>query len=95
MEDNDLKFQGIADMASFGQFGIRQLGASETSIEGESFYAVLALEPSVVVLQLGGRGDSEITLNLSPDTALSSFVGPINEIEVNSGSVVGYLRSRN
>ena len=91
MEDNDLKYQGIADMASFGQFGIRQLGASETSIEGELFYAVLALEDSSITLQLGGRGDSSITINL---VAGQLLVAPINEIEVTSGSVVGYLRSK-
>ena len=91
MEDNDLKYQGIADMASFGQFGIRQLGATETSIEGELFYAVLALEDSSITLQLSGRGDSEITLNLVTG---QPFVAPINEIEVTSGSVVGYLRSK-
>lgn len=86
---NYLNYQN-KNLASLGQFGLRVLTTS--SIVGEHFVAILAVEDSVISASIneyeGNIGDTSITsLSLSKGMVI---YGRFDNIVVASGKVIAY-----
>lgn len=82
------------NLASFGQYGHRILSAAETSVAGEYFFAIIALQDAVVDYTSSpnqGGGDTTIT-NLTLNKGCSIY-GRLTTITVDSGECVAYLMS--
>lgn len=87
--NNTLQYQGIADMASFGQFGFRKLVSTDISETGERFVAIQVLEDAEISVDCKGRGDTTFSDTLSAGTAI---YGDFENISVTTGKVLAYLR---
>ena len=62
MPQNTLKYAEINNLASLGQFGIRQLATGETSTTGEKFMAVYANVDSDFTVASTSGGDASFTV---------------------------------
>ena len=68
---NTLKYAEINNLASLGQFGVRQLATGETSTTGEKFMAVYAnVDSDFTSEQYSEGGDESITVKLKAGNAL-------------------------
>ena len=77
---------------SFGDFGFRHLGPGETSVSGERFCLIEALDNvNVDFTNNTTGGDTTLTGLVLKD--FHSVRGDITDITVNSGHVIAYLRN--
>jgi len=77
---------------SFGDFGFRHLGPGETSVSGERFCLIEALNNTNVDFTNNTTGgDTTLTGLVLKD--FHSVRGDITDITVNSGYVIAYLRN--
>ncbi len=76
---------------SFGDNGLRIISASESSITGENFCAISALEVSTISCDIDTiGGDTSISsLSLAPGQII---VGNFDDVSVASGKIICYLR---
>ena len=88
---SDLYYSGEFQKLSFGDKGLRVIAASATSLAGENFCAIQALESSTISCDIDSvGGDASITsLALG---AGSIIYGNFDDVSVASGKVVCYLR---
>ena len=88
---SDLYYSGEFQKLSFGDKGLRVIAASATSLAGENFCAIQALESSTISCDIDTIGcDTSITsLALG---AGSIIYGNFDDVSVASGKVVCYLR---
>ena len=85
MPQNTLKYAEINNLASLGQFGIRQLATGETSTTGEKFMAVYANVDSDFTVASTSGGDASFTVKL---LAGGSLVGPYKNITGLTGDIL-------
>ena len=88
---SDLYYSSECQKLSFGDKGLRVIAASATSLAGENFCAIQALESSTISCDIDTiGGDTSITsLALG---AGSIIYGNFDDVSVASGNVVCYLR---
>ena len=88
---SNLYFSSDFQKLSFGDNGLRIIPASGTSIAGESFCAIQAIEASTISCDIdAAAGDASITsLAL---TAGSIIYGNFDDVDCASGKVICYLR---
>jgi hypothetical protein len=88
---SDLYYSSEFQKLSFGDKGLRVIAASATSLAGENFCAIQALESSTISCDIDTiGGDTSITsLALG---AGSIIYGNFDDVSVASGNVVCYLR---
>ena len=88
---SNLYYSSDFQKLSFGDNGLRIIPASGTSIAGESFCAIQAVEASTISCDIDTTGgDASITsLALS---AGSIIYGNFDDVSVASGKVICYLR---
>lgn len=88
---SDLYYSSEFQKLSFGDKGLRVIAASATSLAGENFCAIQALESSTISCDIDiVGGDTSITsLALG---AGSIIYGNFDDVSVVSGKVVCYLR---
>jgi hypothetical protein len=78
---NSLENNSESNLASLGQFGVRQLATGETSTTGEKFMAVYANEDSEFTSeQYSEGGDESITVKLKAGNALPGAFINITEL---------------
>ena len=82
---NTLKYAEINNLASLGQFGVRQLATGETSTTGEKFMAVYANVDSDFTVASTSGGDASFTVKL---LAGGSLVGPYKNITGLTGDIL-------
>jgi len=82
---NTLKYAEINNLASLGQFGVRQLATGETSTTGEKFMAVYANVDSDFTVASTSGGDASFTVTL---LAGGSLVGPYKNITGLTGDIL-------
>ena len=82
---NTLKYAEINNLASLGQFGVRQLATGETSTTGEKFMAVYANVDSDFTVASTSGGDASFTVKL---LAGGSLVGPYKNIIGLTGDIL-------
>ena len=82
---NTLKYAEINNLASLGQFGVRQLATGETSTTGEKFMAVYANVNSDFTVASTSGGDASFTVKL---LAGGSLVGPYKNITGLTGDIL-------
>ena len=82
---NTLKYAEINNLASLGQFGVRQLATGETSTTGEKFMAVYANVDSHFTVASTSGGDASFTVKL---LAGGSLVGPYKNITGLTGDIL-------
>jgi hypothetical protein len=82
---NTLKYAEINNLASLGQFGVRQLATGETSTTGEKFIAVYANVDSDFTVASTSGGDASFTVKL---LAGGSLVGPYKNITGLTGDIL-------
>ena len=82
---NTLKYAEINNLASLGQFGVRQLATGETSTTGEKFMAVYANVDSDFTSESTSGGDASFTVTL---LAGGSLVGPYKNITGLTGDIL-------
>ena len=82
---NTLKYAEINNLASLGQFGVRQLATGETSTTGEKFMAVYANVDSDFKVASTSGGDASFTVKL---LAGGSLVGPYKNITGLTGDIL-------
>ena len=82
---NTLKYAEINNLASLGQFGVRQLATGETSTTGEKFMAVYANVDSNFTVASTSGGDASFTVKL---LAGGSLVGPYKNITGLTGDIL-------
>mgnify|MGYP007046306906 CR=1 FL=1 len=87
----DLYYSSEFQKISFGDKGLRVLSIGATSVAGENFCAIQAIESSTISCDIDTvGGDSSITsLALG---AGSIIYGNFDDVSVASGKVVCYLR---
>ena len=85
MPQNTLKYAEINNLASLGQFGIRQLATGETSTTGEKFMAIYANVDSDFTVASTSGGDASFTVKL---LAGGSLVGPYKNITGLTGDIL-------
>ena len=87
----NLNFSNEYQRLSFGDYGLRIISATETSVSGEHFGAIQSLEDSTIsCTNNASEGDTSITsLAL---TSGSILYGNFDDISVASGKIVCYLR---
>lgn len=77
---------------SFGDFGFRHLGPGETSVSGERFCLIEALNNTNVDFTNNTTGgDTTLTGLVLKD--FHSVRGDITDLTVNQGHVIAYLRN--
>lgn len=85
---------------ALGRYGLRILGAAATSVAGEYFCAIQALESSVVDFTSGDASNrdpdgyptgGDTTINNLAIPAGTIIYGYLTDITVDSGNVVAYL----
>ncbi len=77
---------------SFGDFGFRHLGPGETSLSGERFCLIQALDnTNVDFTNNTPGGDTTITGLTMKD--FHEILGDITDLTVNQGNVIAYLRN--
>ena len=77
---------------SFGDFGFRHLGPGETSVSGERFCLIEALDNVNVDFRNNTTGgDTTLTGLVLKD--FHSVRGDITDLTVNQGHVIAYLRN--
>ncbi len=77
---------------SFGDFGFRHLGPGETSVSGERFCLIEALDNvNVDFTNNTTGGDTTLTGLVLKD--FHSVRGDITDLTVNQGHVIAYLRN--
>jgi hypothetical protein len=82
---NTLKYAEINNLASLGQFGVRQLATGDTSTTGEKFMAVYANVDSDFTVASTSGGDASFTVKL---LAGGSLVGPYKNITGLTGDIL-------
>ena len=82
---NTLKYAEINNLASLGQFGVRQLATGEISTTGEKFMAVYANVDSDFTVASTSGGDASFTVKL---LAGGSLVGPYKNITGLTGDIL-------
>jgi len=82
---NTLKYAEINNLASLGQFGVRQLATGETSTTGEKFMAIYANVDSDFTVASTSGGDASFTVTL---LAGGSLVGPYKNITGLTGDIL-------
>jgi hypothetical protein len=82
---NSLENNSESNLASLGQFGVRQLATGETSTTGEKFMAVYANVDSDFTSESTSGGDASFTVTL---LAGGSLVGPYKNITGLTGDIL-------
>ena len=83
---NTLKYAEINNLASLGQFGVRQLATGETSTTGEKFMSFYANEDSTFTVESYTEGgDDSVTIKLF---AGGTIPGPYKNITGLTGDIL-------
>ena len=85
MEINKLEFNSESNLASLGQFGVRQKVTGATTTTDEKFMAVYANEDSDFTTESYSGGDSSFTVKL---LAGGSIVGAFKNITSVTGDIL-------
>jgi hypothetical protein len=85
VESNPLQNDLGYNLASLGQFGVRQLTTNATSAIGEKFMAIYANEDSDFTVASTGGGDPSFTVSLK---AGGSLPGPYKNITGLTGNIL-------
>jgi hypothetical protein len=85
MAINKLEFNSESNLASLGQFGVRQKATGETTTTDEKFMAIYANEDSEFTTQSYSGGDASFTIKLK---AGGSLPGPYKNITELTGNIL-------
>ena len=88
---SNLYYSGEFQKLSFGDKGLRVISASATSLAGENFCAIQAIESSVISCDIDTIGGDTSISSLSMSTGVVIY-GNFDDVSVASGNVICYLR---
>tara|TARA_Y100000385_G_scaffold281964_2_gene335631 strand:+ start:242 stop:514 length:273 start_codon:yes stop_codon:yes gene_type:complete len=88
---SDLYYSSEFQKLSFGDKGLRVIAASATSLTGENFCAIQAIESSVISCDIDTIGGDTSISSLSMSTGVVIY-GNFDDVSVASGKVICYLR---
>tara|TARA_R110000803_G_C11839887_1_gene304436 strand:+ start:175 stop:447 length:273 start_codon:yes stop_codon:yes gene_type:complete len=84
---NTSEFQKL----SFGDKGLRILSAAGTSVVGENFCAIQAIESSVISCDINAIGGDASVSSLTLGAGVVIY-GNFDNITVTSGKIISYIR---
>jgi|GEM_PF-1281905 hypothetical protein len=84
---NNLRQNEFHNLATFGQFGIRELVTTEESFKEEKFFTVRAQINSTFTAESYGGGDSPLTFTIKADDKIE---GPFKNITGVTGHIFCY-----
>ena len=76
---------------SFGDKGLRVLSAGNTSVVGENFCAIQAIESSVISCDIDTDGGDALISSLSVGAGAIIY-GNFSNINVSVGKIISYIR---
>jgi len=88
---SNLYYSSDFQKLSFGDNGLRIIAASGTSIGGENFCAIQAVEASTISCDIDAAGGDASITSLAL-TAGTIIVGNFDDVSVASGKIICYLR---
>tara|TARA_R110000796_G_scaffold180823_1_gene297335 strand:- start:263 stop:535 length:273 start_codon:yes stop_codon:yes gene_type:complete len=87
----DLYYSSEFQKISFGDKGLRVLAVGATSVAGENFCAIQAIESSTISCDIDTNGGDTSITSLSIGAGVIIY-GNFDDISVASGKIVAYLR---
>lgn len=87
----NLEFSSEYQRLTFGDYGLRIISASETSVSGEHFAAIQSLEDSTISCT-NNTTDGDTSITSLALTSGSILYGDFDDVSVASGKIVCYLR---
>ena len=85
---NSLENNSESNLATLGQYGVRQLATGETSTTGEKFMAIYANEDSTFTVESYTEGgDDSITIKLF---AGGTIPGPYKNVSALTGDILAF-----